>query len=121
LGDISKKGYTVTSKQELLNSIRCYLTEKFHLPDEQVGEMMPKFVVALSSHMEKIESALQSGDRVALGKSGHTMKGALLNLGLFESAELAKLIELKGKENDESVDFQGLVKKLRNTLDILIS
>jgi HPt (histidine-containing phosphotransfer) domain-containing protein len=109
------------SKQELLNSIRLYLTEKFHLPEDQVGEMMPNFVVALSSHMKNIEVALQSGDRVTLGKSGHTMKGALLNLGLFEGAEIAKMIELKGKANDESADFQGLVKKLRSTLDILIS
>ncbi len=109
------------SKEERLNSIRSYLTEKFHLPEEQVREMMPNFVVALSSHMEKIETALQSGDRAILGKSGHTMKGALLNLGLFESAEIAKMIELKGKANDESADFQGLVQKLRKTLDVLIS
>ena len=83
--------------------------------------MLPNFMATLSSHLGKIESAMESGDLITLGKAGHTMKGALLNLGLDESAEIAKEIELKGKAQDVAVNYHALIEDLRRKLEILIS
>lgn len=109
------------SKQERIDQIHGYLCEKFHLPAEQVNEMMPSFIIALSSHMSKLDSALQSGDLEILGRAGHTMKGALLNLGLHDSVSIALEIEQKGKSQDESADYQALLESLRKNLDVLLA
>lgn len=83
--------------------------------------MMPSFIIALSSHMSKLDSALQSGDLEILGRAGHTMKGALLNLGLHDSVSIALEIEQKGKSQDESADYQALLESLRKNLDVLLA
>lgn len=109
------------SKQERLEQIQGYLCERFHLPHEQVGEMLPNFIEALSSHMNKLDGALQSGDLVMLGRAGHTMKGALLNLGLHDCVDIALEIEQKGKAQDSSVNFQAMLDNLRQNLHVLIA
>ena len=109
------------SKQVQLNIIRKYLCSRFQFPDEQVDQMLPSFITTLGDHMQGLENALRAGDLVELGKKGHTMKGALLNLGLHDSAEIALEIEVKGREQDESADYASLVKKLRAGLEPLLS
>lgn len=108
------------SKQERLEQIEGYLCEKFHLPQEQVGEMLPNFIVALASHLDNLDGALESGDLVMLGRAGHTMKGALLNLGLLDCVDIALEIEQKGKARDTSVDYRAMVGDLRKNLEVLI-
>ena len=109
------------SKKERLDQIEGYLCEKFHLPQEQVGEMIPSFMIALSSHMDNLDGALESGDLVKLGRAGHTMKGALLNLGLLDCVDIAMEIEQKGKALDTSVDYRVMLGDLRKSLEGLIS
>lgn len=109
------------SKKERLDQIEGYLCEKFHLPQEQVGEMIPNFIIALSSHMDKLDGALESGDLVMLGRAGHTMKGALLNLGLLDCVDIAMEIELKGKARDTSADYRAMLGGLRKNLEGLIA
>lgn len=112
---------TDMSKQERIDQIQEYLCEKFHLPVEQVSEMMPNFITALSSHMSKLDSALQSGDLEILGRAGHTMKGALLNLGLHDCVGIALEIEQKGRSQDESADYRAMLDDLRKNLGVLIN
>lgn len=114
------KNDAIMSKQERIDQMRIYLREKFQLPSEQIDEMLPKFVATLVSHMKNIENALSEGDLVLIGKASHTMKGALLNLGLHDCAELAKDLEEKGKAQDASIDYPALVADLRANLGELI-
>jgi len=109
------------SKQEQIEQIEQYLCDKFHLPREQVGEMLPNFMTALSSHMDKLEDALQSGDLENLGRAGHTMKGALLNLGLHDCVDIALEIETKGKARDASADYPAMLETLRRNLEVLFA
>lgn len=109
------------SKQERLEQIREYLCDRFQLPQEQVVGMLPDFITALDSHMRKLEVALESGDLVRLGKAGHTMKGALLNLGLHDCVDIAVEIEQKGKAQDSSADYQAMLDDLRRNLEVLIA
>ena len=109
------------TKQERIEQIEAHLMEKFHLPREQVMEMMPNFLVALASHMEKIERAVEVGDLAEIGRAGHTMKGALLNLGLDDCVDIALEIEQRGKQLDTTADYQMLNDKLHKELKALLT
>jgi histidine phosphotransfer protein HptB len=102
---------------EYIATIRNYLKHQFSLGDEQINIMLPDFITTLEGHMDKLENALQSGDLESLGKSGHTMKGALVNLGFHQLAELAYQIEESGKKGDDTLDYSSIIKTLRVTVD----
>jgi len=108
------------SAQQLTDRIRVFLCEQFQLTPDQVTEMMPNFIATLSVHMASLERSLASGDPQTIGKAGHTIKGALLNLGLTSYAELAFAIEKMGKSGDRSVDYKALVANLRSQIAPLI-
>ena len=97
-----------------------YLCSQFSLPVEQVNALLPGFIATLASHMVNVENALVAGELKALGKTAHTMKGALLNLGMTDGAELAQQIETHGKAGDHTVNYAVLVAELRQSLAGLI-
>jgi len=109
------------SAQMQIDQIKLYLCDQFQLSQEQVGEMLPNFIITLATHMQNMERVLAEDDPMALGKVGHTMKGALLNLGLHDCAQLALRIEEKGKDGDRCTDYAGLVADLRNKINPLFS
>ncbi len=96
-----------------LNTIKEHLARQFHLPDEQIDKMLPSFVSTLKVHMQNLESALAEEDFISLGRASHTIKGAFLNLGLDDCAEIALKIEEKGKLGDSSPHFRRLLDDLR--------
>lgn len=100
-------------QQLSIEKIRIHLAEQFNLPTEQVETMMPSFIAALNSHMQNLENALEQNNPLLLGKAGHTIKGAFLNLGLGDCASVAMRIEEKGKQGDTSIDYHSLVEDLR--------
>jgi HPt (histidine-containing phosphotransfer) domain-containing protein len=109
------------SAQQRIDQIKLYLCDQFQLSPEQVGEMLPGFIGTLSSHMVNMERALGQDDLTALGKAGHTMKGALLNLGLDDCAKLALYIEERTRVGDLSIDYAALVADLRKEIGPLIN
>ena len=100
-------------QQLSIEKIRTHLAEQFSLPTDQIETMMPSFIAALSSHMQNLENALEQNNLLLLGKAGHTIKGAFLNLGLGDCASVALRIEEKGKQGDTSIDYRSLVEDLR--------
>jgi HPt (histidine-containing phosphotransfer) domain-containing protein len=96
-----------------IEKIKLHLSEQFHLPVVQVEELLPNFITALASHMEHLQAAVQAGDLDDLGKAGHKIKGAFLNLGLMECAAIALKIEEKGKAGETATDYLKLVEELR--------
>lgn len=108
------------SARQLSDRIRHFLCEQFQLTTDQVTAMMPNFIATLSVHMANLERSLASGDPQVIGKAGHTIKGALLNLGLTEYADLAFAIEKMGKGGDRSGDYQARVANLRRLIAPLI-
>ncbi len=109
------------SSEMYVKRIKEYLKRHFGLSEEQVSGMMPDFIATLSKHMDNLERDLQSGDLTALGKSGHTMKGALVNLGLDDYAELAFKIEMAGKNGDTNLDYANMSIQLREVVDKMLS
>lgn len=96
--------------------IRDYLKVQFNLSPEQIDALIPDFLNTLAEHFFNLEAALHRGDDRQLGKAGHTIKGALLNLGLHDCAEIAYRIEKKGKAGEKTADSRKLVASLREKL-----
>lgn len=103
-----------------LEEIKEHLESQFHLPGEQVEAMLPGFIDALSSHLENLDHASEVADFALIGKGGHKIKGACLNLGIQKGAEIALEIEQKGKAGDSTADFKALVNKLHIEIDPLL-
>ena len=102
------------------DQIKSYLFRQFNLGEEQVSEMLPSFILTPSGHMTNLEKAFADGNLEALAKSGHTIKGAFLNLGLTDCAEIALQIERRGKEGSQATDYARLVADLREKIDVII-
>lgn len=96
--------------------VHNYLCTQFSLKVEQVDSLLPNFIATLATHLANVEQAEVGGELINLSKAAHTMKGALLNLGLTEAAELAQQIEIHGRDNDRAVDYAALVAELRSNL-----
>lgn len=99
-----------------VEDIKKYLSDQFHLPAEQVETMMPSFISTLDTHMQTLEEALKVNDLSQIGKAGHTIKGAFLNLGLDECARIALDIEQSGKAGNNNVDYRSKVDSLHRCL-----
>ncbi len=102
--------------QQKLQHIKSYLSEQFHLPAEQIETMLPSFIMTLSGHMQSLEEALEENNPLLLGKIGHTIKGAFLNLGLEDCAQIALHIEERGKADDHTTNYKQLVEDLRQKI-----
>jgi histidine phosphotransfer protein HptB len=118
---LSLMGGGPMTSQQYINQIKSYLFNQFSLSEEQVSEMLPSFLFTLSEHMTSLEKAFASGSLEVLGKSGHTIKGAFLNLGLADCAEIAQQIERRGKAGDRTTDYARLVADLRAKIDVIIT
>ncbi len=98
------------------DSIRRYIKSQFDLPDDQIESMIPLFLATLAEHLTTLDQACAANDPAKLGQVAHTIKGALLNLGLHQAAEIARAIEEHGKAADDTADYQALAAELKNSL-----
>ncbi|MDJ0623419.1 MAG: Hpt domain-containing protein [Desulfocapsaceae bacterium] len=94
--------------------IKEYLGNQFDLPEDQIESMLPEFRKTLAIHMENLKAAQNSNDLDELQGAAHTMKGALLNLGLNDCAELALEIESGAAAGDGAVDYSQLITRIDN-------
>lgn len=100
-----------------IQDIKVYLKEQFNLPGEQIDMLLPSFIATLGKHMQNLERALHENNPVSIGKMGHTIKGAFLNLGLVDCADIALCIEERGKDGDYTADYKQLVEDLRRKIN----
>ena len=103
-----------------VQAIRNHLAAQFNLPLEQIDSLMPSFIATLGKHMHGLEQALAEEDAQRIGKAGHTIKGAFLNLGMGECAKVAMDIEEKGRNNGPIHELRSLIEKLRKQLSSLL-
>jgi HPt (histidine-containing phosphotransfer) domain-containing protein len=109
-----------TMQLQDIEKIKVHLEEQFCLPRDQIDMMLPSFLSALGSHMQNLENALEEHDLISLGRAGHTIKGAFLNLGMGDCAKVALRIEEKGKQGDTSTDYGSLIEDLRVRINPLL-
>jgi histidine phosphotransfer protein HptB len=107
------KNDPVLTQEARLEKIRWHLTKQFSLRIDQVDSMMPSFIDTLGTHMSNLEDALADKDLDSLGKFGHTIKGAFLNLGMDDCAQIALVIEEKGRKGGNLTELINLMASLR--------
>lgn len=97
---------------DYLQTIHAHLRSAYLLSEEKIASVMPTFLTTLTSHLQRLEQAAQSDDLKILGKAGHTIKGALLNLGLMDLADVAFQIEWGCNQGDREVDYRKIVREI---------
>jgi len=103
---------TFMEKNEYREIIRAHLKEAYSLTDEKVDEVLPRFLTMLAEHLAKLKEIASRRDLTTLCRTGHSLKGALLNLGLEELAAEAYKIENLCKNEQETIDRLRMVQEL---------
>lgn len=92
---------TTAQPQKFKQQAHDYLKAQLGMEDEQVAQILVTLTQPLKSTFEATESAYLSNDNSTLSEAAHSLKGALLNLGLDELALFAKNIEYSAKNNEQ--------------------
>jgi len=100
----------------LTDRLTTFLCDYYKLPAEKVADMLPTFLNVLQNHMINMEKSVEEGNIQTIGSAGHTLKGALMNLGLDDFAEIAQIIEREGKAGRSETDYSGLVEQLKKKM-----
>ncbi len=103
------------------DSIKEYLGRQFNFPEEQVESMLPEFKRTLVGHMENLENVHRRQCLGDLARAAHTIKGAFLNLGFTDCAELAKRIEGGAANNDTTMDYAALIDSMAEIVDAFVN
>lgn len=96
-----------------VDMIRRHLQTAYLLNDEKTEQMLPALLAVLNSHMTTLEEVHAEGDLEKLGRAGHAVKGALLNMGLPDLADQALRIEQHGKSGNTEIDYRSLIVELK--------
>ncbi len=106
------------NRDACLQAIRDHLQTAYLLTEKKTEEMIPVFVATLGDHVERLAALAAAGDLDELGRAGHAVKGALLNMGLPDLAELARRIELQCRQRTGPVD-RTLITDLERAVRLL--
>lgn len=107
-------------RAEYQQKIENHLRSAYLLSDDKIKKVLPQFFANLKSLMNDLEKYSNSENKEALSRTGHTMKGALLNLGLLQLADIAFAIEKFDALQDNTTDVVKLITELRDELGKII-
>lgn len=85
-------------------------------------ELLGLYVEKSSSAIERLEYSVKSGNLQEVVEASHSIKGSSGNLGFMDMYEIAKEIEMNGRENNLDLDKNICVLKsvfdtLKNTIE----
>ncbi len=103
---------------EYKRSIRDHLLRAYMLSDEKIAIFLPRFLTTLKTHLDNLQQPLQAENLEELSKAAHTLKGALLNLGLKELADIAYQIELQSRAGNQTSDYLALFERLCREISV---
>ncbi len=117
---MSKEENLSTDKKDIRLKITNHMRSFYGLDDDQIEKLLLTAKKTLADNFSAAESALKGNDYKNLGFFAHAIKGSLLNLGLNDSSDKAKKIEVSVRENLE-IDFEGLLSQLSNDIADLLA
>ena len=81
-------------------------------------ELVEIFVETTASDLDKLESALSTGQAEQVVEAAHSIKGAAGSLGFHDTQMLAKKIEMNARQNvlDDSMDDAIAIKMNLDTI-----
>jgi HPt (histidine-containing phosphotransfer) domain-containing protein len=113
---------SVKSSAEMIDEERLDQLDKM-----LVSEMIELFKEDISSALQTLEVAVNAKDPYAIKEAAHYIKGGALNLGAIELAEISKVMQDCGDENNlEKIDsllsqfkasIDGTIDALHNYMD----
>ena len=101
---------------EYHQKIREHLSSAYLLTDERIEAVLPRFLETLRKLMSELEGLSANDKNDALSRTGHAMKGALLNLGLHDLAEKAFSIEKYNQGCGDNRDCSQLIEELKREI-----
>jgi signal transduction histidine kinase/DNA-binding response OmpR family regulator len=113
-------GLDNSSQSSQIEQVSEHLQKKYSLREEQISKLLRVSVTELKDNIDKLKIALADFNTSEMKLLSHTMKGSLLNLGLDESSEIAKVIEFHAAANDD-IDYDELILELCASIDDLLS
>ena len=78
------------------------LKELYEIMEEDFAAILTSYLANVPRLMHGIESAIEGNDMQALALSAHTLKSSSANVGAVRLSELAKGLEIKGRQGDTS-------------------
>ena len=103
-------------RQIYLQRMKEHLKKAYLLSDAKAATMLPVFIAALQSHVDQLTALAENGDIQQLGRAGHAIKGALLNVGLTDLAQTAHALEKICGNGVGSLTCQELIAHLQDTV-----
>jgi len=104
---------------DILNRIKENLAVNLGLEGEELEEFINMARQSLQNDLLTLETAFPD-DITTVGVQAHTIKGALLNLGLESEADKARAIELQAKEG--KIDgLEDMIVNLKECLQDLLT
>lgn len=102
-----------TEIQNRVDGVKQYLVEQFELTNDQIEGMLPVFIETLHSHMSELGKFAGQDNLQEMNKMAHTLKGALLNLGLKDLAETALKLEKFDVQQGSVEQCHAMIEDLR--------
>ena len=99
-----------------LETMRLHLKTAYLLSDEKTATMIPVFISTLHTHVNRLAELAARDDLQELSRASHAVKGALLNMGLADLAEIAHTLEKQCKSGDCTLDYRALIAELQYTV-----
>lgn len=104
-------------RPDYLETIREHLRTAYHLSDEKIDAVLPRFLSTLCTWMTKLEKLADDGNsREDISRAGHALKGALLNLGLMNLADKAFQVEQFDKQTGRNIEHKKIIAELKDEI-----
>lgn len=100
--------------------IKEHLSTAYLLSEEKIETVMPRFLETVRALMVELEVLAATENHDALSRTGHAMKGALLNLGLHDLAQMALAIEQHQQTSDIKPDCVKQVNELKQEVEKIL-
>ncbi|HIO92994.1 MAG TPA: Hpt domain-containing protein [Leucothrix mucor] len=97
----------VNSKKYQLQA-HAYLKHELSMDDGQASNILSALSIPLRTSFEAVEEAHENRNLKTLAEAAHSLKGALLNMGLNELAEKVKRIEESSVEGESVLHTKRL-------------
>jgi PAS domain S-box-containing protein len=108
-------------KNDSLDSqVLHYLKKEYELDLESANEILDMYRDSLKSGLDGLRGTLDVEDTQEMERQAHSVKGALLNIGLEEQAEIAKKIEFAARKS-ESCDYKQRISNLSDGISALFA
>ncbi len=111
--------YQKAKEDGRLKEVRRFLLDKVRLEKSKITPLLDLFCQNHKITLADLKKSQKNNDLKLLCRTAHTIKGAILNLGMEDMAEIALEIERESKKGSQ-IDYAVLIQKLEDGLGFLL-